>query len=41
VWVTLAGIVNWQRFVNFHSKIIIADILLIEAAFIGAGRRAD
>lgn len=34
VWVTLAGIVNWKRFVNFHSRIIVADILSIESAFI-------
>lgn len=30
---TLSGIINWQRMVNLHAKIVIADILMIETAF--------
>ena len=34
VWVTFAGIISWQRFVNLHMRIIVADILMIEAAWL-------
>ena len=33
VWVTLSGIINWRRFVNLHMRIVIADVLMIEAAY--------
>lgn len=36
VWVTFSGVVNWQRFVGLHLRIIVVDILMIEAAFIMA-----
>lgn len=36
IWVTLAGIINWQRIVNLHLKIVVADVVMIEAAFIVA-----
>lgn len=34
VWVTLSGIINWKRFIGLHLKILIADVLLIEAAYL-------
>jgi len=30
---TLSGIIKWRRFVNLHAKIVIADVLMIEAAY--------
>lgn len=36
VWVTFFGVVNWQRFVGLHLRIIVIDILMIEVAFIMA-----
>ncbi len=33
VLATLSGIINWRRTVNLHAKIVIADVLMIEAAY--------
>jgi len=34
VWVTLSGIVNWRRLIGLHLRILVIDVLMIEAAFI-------
>ena len=34
VWATFSGIISWQRIVNLHMRIIVADILMIEAAWL-------
>jgi FlaA1/EpsC-like NDP-sugar epimerase len=34
VWVTFSGVINWKRFIGLHLKILIADVLLIEAAYL-------
>lgn len=34
VWATFSGIISWQRVVNLHMRIIVADILMIEAAWL-------
>ena len=36
IWTTLSGIVNWKRVINMHSKIITADVVMIEAAYLVA-----
>jgi lipopolysaccharide/colanic/teichoic acid biosynthesis glycosyltransferase len=33
VLATLSGIFSWRRIVNLHAKIVIADVLMIEAAY--------
>lgn len=35
-WATISGTINWQRFVNLHIRIVVADVLMIEAAYIMA-----
>lgn len=34
VWATLVGFFNWKRFMYLHSKILLADILLIGIAWV-------
>jgi len=33
VLTTLSGIINWRRILYLHAKIVIADVLMIEAAY--------
>ena len=35
-WATISGIINWQRFINLHLRIMILDFLMIELAHIMA-----
>jgi len=36
LWVSIAGVINWRRFLGLHAKILALDILLIQIAWISA-----
>jgi lipopolysaccharide/colanic/teichoic acid biosynthesis glycosyltransferase len=33
VWATFSGIISWRRILNLHLRIVVADVLMIEAAW--------
>ena len=34
VWATFSGIISWRRILNLHLRIVVADVLMIEAAWL-------
>jgi lipopolysaccharide/colanic/teichoic acid biosynthesis glycosyltransferase len=36
LWVSIAGVINWRRFLGLHARILILDMLMIEIAWIAA-----